>query len=68
MWIKKGKILEIIHKLCIGAMFILILSFFFIYIFNQKLYMNESLYFTIDELSPIAENNKSLIYLSSSDL
>ena len=68
MWIKKGKILEIIHKLCIGALFILILSFFFIYIFNQKLYMNESLSFTFDELSPIAENNKSLIYLSSSDL
>ena len=67
MWIKEGKILDIMYKLCIGFMLTLILSLFFIYISNQKLYMSESLSLTIDKLSPITKDNKPVIYLSSSN-
>jgi len=68
MWLKKGKTLEVMYKFCIGSMFILIISLFIIYILKQQVFINERLSFTFDELSPIAEDNKSLIYLSSSNL
>ena len=68
MWLKKGKVLEISYKLCIGTMFLLIISLFFIYILKQQFSINERFSFTVEEPTSIAEDNKLLVHLSSSKL
>ena len=61
----RGMILNIMYKICIGAIFILIIILFFFNIFNQKIEVIENLSFTFEEFTPTAEANKKLVYLSN---
>ena len=65
MWLEKGIILQVMYKICLGAMFILIITLFFFHIFNQPIHTTESLSFSFEDLSPATEVNKALIYLSN---
>ena len=61
----RGMILNIMYKICIGAICILIIILFFLNIFNQEIEGTENLSFTFEEFTPTAEAKKKLVYLSN---
>ena len=61
----RGMILNIMYKICIGAICILIIILFFLNIFNKEIEVTENLSFTFEEFTPTTEAKKKLVYLSN---
>ena len=57
-------ILNIMYRICIGAIFILIIILLFFNIFNQKIEVSENFSFTFEEFTPAAQPNIKLVNLS----
>lgn len=49
-------VLEILYKICLGLIFILVTSLFFLHVFHIGSYIEPSFSFSFEEFSPIAEN------------
>ena len=58
----KGIILKVLYKMCLGLMFILIVTLFFLHILYQTPDYNQSLSFSFEEPSRGKENIVAIVY------
>jgi len=55
-------ILEVLYKMCLGSMFILIITLCFLHIFYETPDYNQILSFSFDEFTPITEDIIAIAY------
>ena len=58
----KGTVLKLLYKMCLGLMFILVATLFFLHIFYQTPDYNQSLSFSLEEPSRGKENIVAIVY------
>ena len=58
----KGTVLKLLYKMCLGLMFILVATLFFLHIFYQTPDYNQSLSFSFEEPSRGKENIVAIVY------
>jgi len=58
----KGIILKVLYKMCLGSMFILIVTLFFLHIFYQTPDYNQSLSFSFEEPSLVEDDIIAIVY------
>ena len=58
----KGTVLKLLYKMCLGLMFILVVTLFFLHIFYQTPDYNQSLSFSLEEMVPASEEIVAIVY------
>ncbi|MBT3939152.1 MAG: hypothetical protein HOF44_05535 [Pelagibacterales bacterium] len=54
--------MKLLYKMCLGLMFILVATLFFLHIFYQTPDYNQSLSFSLEEMVPASEEIVAIVY------